>query len=357
VNATRGRSAGLAPPVVRPRRISPPALYPGDTIGLVSPSSPDAARFPRRFARAIAELQRLGYQVKIAHGTRRDGRYTAGTVAQRLDDLHEMFSDPQVKAVMTSIGGHNANHLLEGLDYDLIAARPKLLIGYSDATALLLAIWRRTGLGVVMGPQLLPQVGEFGGCLEYSARSILHVLGPESRIGPIEPSAEWTDEMLYWDQDDTRLRSLNFNAGPYTLRAGRATGSLVGANLPTLLRLAGTSFWPNLDRAVLLLETNGPKDIAEFDAQLTQLRHLGVLEQVSGIGLGRFPSATRLDRSPLLVDVVDEVMGGFNGPIVAGLDVGHTDPMFVVPFGILATLTAGSRVLLTYDEPAVLVSS
>lgn len=334
-------------------RITPSELSPGDTIGLLSPSSPEAARFPRRFARAVHALEALGYSVKLSNNVRCDGLYTAGTPQMRLDDLHELFSDHRVKAIITSIGGSNTNQLLDQLDYRLIASNPKLVIGYSDATALLLAIWQKTGLGVAMGPQLMPQFGEYGGCLDYTVCSLLHLLGPAHGTGVIEPSKTWTDEYLSWDRDDTRPRIQKPNSGPYIIKPGHTTGWLIGANLPTLLRLAGTEFWPDLCGAILLLETTGSADISEFDAQLTQLRHLGVLSEITGLGFGRFSSESVLDRSPLLAHLVNEVFSTLEGPVVAGLDIGHTDPMLTVPYGIRATLHAVEDFYLIYDEESV----
>lgn len=297
-----------------------------------------AARYPRRRERALAHLPEIGYRVRGSRHWLRDTGHTAGTAAERVADLHELFLDPQVRVIMTSIGGNNANQLLDLLDYDLIRAHPKPLVGYSDTSALLVAVWQRTRIGVVMGPQLLPQWGEYGGCLPYTLRSFQQVLGDEEPIGWIEFPTERVIEFLPWDEADDRPREKLAADAPRCLVRGRATGHLVAANLETLLSLAGTPYWPDLDGAILLLEST-TSDLAPLTARFTQLRQMGVLDRIVGLGLGRFPSQD-FDRSDDLAALVAQETAGFAGPVVSGLPIGHTDPMLCIPFGARATLVA-----------------
>ncbi|MEV4398202.1 S66 peptidase family protein [Nonomuraea sp. NPDC049607] len=334
-----------------PAPLLPHALRRGDVIGLCSPSMPHAARFPRRRTRAIGALEAAGYRVREGRNWLKDTGHTAGTPEERVQDLHELFADGEVRAIMTSIGGYNANQLLELLDYDLIRRHPKLLIGYSDATALLLAIWKRARVGVVMGPQLLPQWGESGGCLSYTEAMLERTVADSRPIGDIPFPEEQVLEFLAWDCDDERPRRQDRAAPVRVLREGEAEGFLIGANLDTLLRLAGTDFWPDLRGAMLLVETAG-SDVGEVEAQLTHLRHLGVFDQIVALGLGRFTDPA-MDRLPELAAVVDRAARGFRGPVLSGLPLGHTDPVMCVPFGARAVLHAGERQRLTVLDPAV----
>jgi muramoyltetrapeptide carboxypeptidase len=310
-----------------------------------------AARYPRRRRRALAHLEELGYQVRGSRNWLCDTGHTAGTAAERVADLHELFLDDQVRVIMTSIGGYNANQLLDLLDYDLIRANPKPLVGYSDTTALLVAIWQRTGTGVVLGPQLLPQWGEFGGSLDYTRRMFQHVLGSDRPLGPVPLPAEQVTEFLPWDEADDRPRTVLTAAPARALRAGRATGFLIGGNLETLLSLAGTRYWPALDGAILLLESTGT-DPAKLTAQLTQLRQIGALDRIVGLGLGRFTDP-EFDRSEAMAELVVQETAGFAGPVVSGLPLGHTDPMLCIPFGARAELTADRQCGLTVLDSAV----
>jgi len=146
----------------------PPRLERGDLVGIVSPSSAVAAGVPRRFERGVAELERRGFRVRVGEHARLQTGWTAGTASERAADLHAMFGDPEVRAIVCTIGGYNANQLLELLDYELIAANPTIFVGFSDITALHGAIHARTGLATMLGPALLPQFGELGGVDEYT---------------------------------------------------------------------------------------------------------------------------------------------------------------------------------------------
>lgn len=339
------------PSTTAPEVLRPAPLRPGDVIGICSPSMAHAARYPRRRQRAVSHLEELGYRVRGARNWLRDTGHTAGTAAERAADLHELFLDDQVRVIMASIGGYNANQLLDLLDYDLIRANPKPVVGYSDTTALLVAIWQRTGVQVVLGPQLLPQWGEFGGCLEYTRFMFQQVLGSDRPLGPVLLPTEQVTEFLPWDETDDRPRAVFTAAPARALRTARATGFLIGGNLETLLSLAGTSYWPELTGAILLLESTGT-DLARLTAQFTQLRQIGVLEQVAGIGLGRFTDP-ELDRSGALAELVARETAAFAGPVVTGLPFGHTDPMLSIPFGARAELTADQECRLNVLDGAV----
>ncbi|MFJ8249819.1 LD-carboxypeptidase [Streptomyces sp. NPDC094466] len=343
----------MSEPHTRPAQLIPSApLRPGDTIGICAPSMAHAARYPRRRERALAHLRELGYQVRGSSNWLRDTGHTAGTAAERAADLHELYVDPEVRVIMTSIGGHNANQLLDLLDYDLIRAHPKPLVGYSDTSALLLAIWQRTRAGVVQGPQLLPQWGEYGGCHPDTLRSFRQTLGDEKPIGRMTFPTERVIEFLPWDEADDRPRERLVADAPRVHVQGRATGHLVAANLETLLSLAGTPYWPDLDGAILLLEST-TTDLAPLTARLTQLRQMGVLNRLAGLGLGRF-AAPDFDRSDDLAELIAQETAGFGGPLVTGLPIGHTDPMLCIPFGARATLaTVDTACELTVLDSAV----
>jgi muramoyltetrapeptide carboxypeptidase len=128
------------------RLIRPKRLQRGDMIGIVSPSSGIAALCPRRLQRGIEELKRLGFQVIVGKNAKKRNEYMAGTIEERIEDLHEMFANSEVKAIITTIGGTCSHQLLEDLDYNLIKNNPKIFMGYSDITALHLAILKKRGL-------------------------------------------------------------------------------------------------------------------------------------------------------------------------------------------------------------------
>ena len=336
-----------------PETVLPPRLSRGDTIGIVTPSVPAPAGAPRRFERGIAELERLGFRVRVAANARGSRGHRSGTIEERAADLHELFGDPDVHAILCAIGGFNSNSLLEELDYDLIRSNPKIFVGYSDVTALHAGIWSQTGLAVFLGPSLMMQFAEFDGIDPFTWEAWERTLMRSDPAGVLRPAEEWTDEFLAWDEADTRRRERRTNPGPRTVRAGTAEGSIVAANLATLLVVAGTRFWPELGGALLFLEDDETADVAILDRMLTQLRQLGVFEQIAGLAFGRFTTASELGPGSPLDEVVLDATRGFDFPIAADLDFGHTDPMFCLPWGVRARLDAGEDVRLALLEPAV----
>lgn len=336
-----------------PNTVLPARLELGDTIGIVTPSVPSPAGAPRRFERGIAELERLGFRVQVAANARGSRGHRSGTIEERIADLHELFGDPDVHAILCSIGGFNSNSLLDELDYDLIRANPKLFVGYSDITALHAGIWSQTGLAVCLGPSLMMQFAEFDGIDPYTWEAWERTLMRAEPAGVLEPADEWTDELLLWDEADTRRRERRTNPRPRTVQAGTAEGPVVAANLATLLVLAGTRFWPDLDGALLCLEDDDTANVAILDRMLTQLRQLDVFEQIAGLALGRFTTASELGPGSPLDEVLLDATRGFDFPIAADLDFGHTDPMLCLPWGVRARLEAATDLRLALLEPAV----
>jgi muramoyltetrapeptide carboxypeptidase len=336
-----------------PETVLPQRLAQGDTIGIVTPSVPAPAGAPRRFERGIAELERLGFRVRVAPNARGSRGHRSGTNEERVADLHELFADSDVNAILCTIGGFNSNSLLDELDYDVIRSNPKIFVGYSDVTALHAGIWSQTGLAVCLGPSLMMQFAEFDGVDPYTWDAWERTLMRAEPAGPLAPADSWTDEFLAWDEADTRRRERRPTPGPRTVREGGAEGRVIAANLATLLAVAGTRFWPQVEGALLCLEDDHTADVAILDRMLTQLRQLGVFEQVAGLAFGRFVTASELGPGSPLDEVILDTTRGFELPVAVDLDFGHTDPMFCLPWGVRARLEAGDEVRLSLLEPSV----
>jgi muramoyltetrapeptide carboxypeptidase len=333
--------------------ILPPKLNRGDLIGVVSPSSPAAAACPRRLQRGIDELKNMGFRVVVGkHAQKRTG-HTAGTIAERLSDLHEMFANQEVKAIIATIGGLNSHQLLEELDYDLIASNPKIFMGYSDITALLVAIHHRTKLVTFMGPAVLPQFGEFGGLMSYTRQAFQRALMGTEPIGEIAPSDAWTDEHLRWETEDVRPRRTRPNDGMKVVKPGEARGPILAANMGVLLLTAGTPYFPEVDGRILCLEDDESETPGTIDRYLTQMRQMGVFDKISGLIVGRFHPRVGFTPEDSLPDLLLQVTRGYEFPVVYDADFGHTDPMTVLPLGVEACLQAGETVCFSVLQPAV----
>lgn len=289
----------------------PPALRPGDTIGIMSPSS----RIDAALVEAGAALLRdKGYDVFIHPQTYAQLHQSAGTNEQKRDALHDLVRDPKIKAVIFSTGGNRSLHLLDHLDYDLIKKNPKIYMGFSDNTVLLNKITAETGIVTYHGPALKrlvknPQI-DFN----------LRLLAGEEKIIPLD--------------------------GAKILREGTAKGILIGGNLSLFQYLIESGEIPAPKGAILFLE-----DIAEeysrIDRDFCYLRRTGLMDKIGGLILGQFTdlldSGTPFGFS--FEDIIAEHTQGLNIPILTNAPFGHATDLYSLPIGHLATLKNNQLIL------------
>lgn len=290
---------------------------------------------------AIAEAHLAELGLRVSHGEHVDecDAYDSSSIASRVADLHAAFADPDVDAILTVIGGFNSNELLPHLDFDLIAANPKILCGYSDITALQNAITSRTGIVTYYGPHWstfgMRELGEQ--TREWFRRALM-----SDEVVRLQPSPWWSDDLWFLDQDDrTRLQT----DGWWTLRPGTAEGRIVGGNLCTLNLLQGTPWMPELTDCVLFLEDDEISNANEFRRDLHSLMQQPGAATVRGVVIGRFQQASAVARADIeaIIATVPTLAGT---PVLANCDFGHTNPLFTFPIGGVARFTAG-------DEPTI----
>ena len=333
--------------------VCPPRMSAGAQVGVVSPSSPSAGRFPRRFQRGLDGVEALGWRLKIGKSALAVTGHTAGDPDERAADINRMIADPDVSMILATIGGHNSNHLLDALDFEGLRRTPKILLGYCDFSAVLLAAYSKTRIVSFLGPALLPQFGEKGGLDDYTKDGVLRAVAGKQPIGRIEPSHKIISELLEWDSRDHRPRRMDPHPGPWVVQPGHGTGACIACNLGTLLALAGTQWWPNLDGALLCIEDDEVESPATIEQMLTQLRQIGVFDAVQGLAVGRFHPAVGLSDRALLGPLLLRNVARRDIPIIADLDFGHTDPMVTLPLGPLAEVVADEHVTFSILETGV----
>ncbi|MFC7394078.1 S66 family peptidase [Scopulibacillus cellulosilyticus] len=316
----------------------PNKLEHGDTIGIISPSSPVAAYCPIRFKRSVKELQRLGFNIKIGKNALNKLGHLAGSVKERAFDFNQMVKDPKVKMIISTIGGYNSNQLIEHIDFQQIVENPKIILGYSDFTSLLLAINTKTGLTTYMGPSLLPQFGEYGGIDPFTFYWFNKMICSGDLNGKLLPSSRWTEEFLLWDKEDIRPKKYKINPGYLTIKEGVAEGKVISGNMGAMLSLAGTQYFPDFKDKILFLEDDPEETPGSIDRYLTQFRHLEVYNKITGLVIGRFHSNVGFSDDYPLSEIIIKATEGFNFPIIINADFGHTDPMATIPNGINAKL-------------------
>ncbi len=312
--------------------LRPPRLKVGDTIGLVSPASAIYEREP--FAIATESLQALGFKVKEGKYLRaRLGRF-AGSDVQRAEDLNALFADPEVNGILAITGGSGATRILKLLDYELIRRHPKCLAGYSDITALINAIYMRSGVVTFHAPLGVSEWNDFS--VGYFRRVLM-----EGEAVTFKNPAE-RDGLLA--QTRGRIQ---------TIRGGRARGRLLGGNLAVLTTLLGTPFLPDFRGAILFIEEIN-EYIYRVDRMLSHLRLAGVFDQLAGVVIGQFTDCKPGDGfgSLPLDDVFDDYFKGLNIPVFSGSLFGHTKLKFTLPVGLDAEMDADNGTLMLL-QPAV----
>lgn len=296
--------------------IKPAALQKGDTVGLISPAS--RLHNPSNYDKVVSSLKDLGYQVKEGKHARKNYGYFSGRDQERADDLNAMFADDSIDAIMTFRGGWGSNRILDLIDYQLIRENPKILVGYSDITSLLLAIHARTGLITFHGPV---------GNSEWTDFTIKHfnkILGKQNNL------------TLQTIEDDICEDCNEF----LVINSGQAEGRLLGGNLTVLTSMLGSEFLPDWKGNILLLEDVG-EDVYRIDRMLTQLKLNNVLDQISGLIFGQCTNCERANSYSLTLNqVFEDHIKPLGIPAFSGALIGHIDNMITFPVGMPAVMNA-----------------
>lgn len=311
----------------------PARLKPGDEIRVVSPAVSLAVITPELRQNAVQRLESLGLRVTFSDNAEECDVFNSSAVASRVADLHDAFTDPSVKGILTTLGGYNSNQLLRHLDYDLIAANPKIFCGYSDITALSNAFYARAGLVTYSGPHF-SSFGMLKG-FDYILESFKACL-MQAEPFELRPAEFWSDEAWYRDQQNRVFRR---SPGWVVVNPGQAQGRIVGGNLCTFNLLHGTDYMPSLEGSLLLVEDDEESHIRTFDRDLQSLIHQPGFEGVRGLLIGRFQNASKVALADLitLLRAKPELN---HIPVVVNADFGHTTPFFTFPIGGTATLNA-----------------
>lgn len=317
----------------------------GDMIGIVSPSWGGAGVFPHRVEQGIRRLNSLGFRVELAPHALSHKGYVSDTAENRVQDLHTMFANPAIKAILAAIGGDHACHLLPLLDFDLIASHPKVFMGFSDISVLNVAIWKRTGLTTFNGPALLSDFAEYPHMLDYTEQYFLRAVTGKEPIGVVEPALYWTEEFLDWGEkkDLERPRQLLISSGWTWLKPGRAEGRLIGGCLESLQHLRGTEYWPDWEDTIFFFETSEEKPSpATVDGILMDYENMGVFEKLRGMLVGRPMSYSEEEKQALRERILERTQA-YSFPIITDMDFGHTSPQFTLPLGCQARIDSTAK--------------
>jgi len=312
-----------------PAAQKPRPVRPGATIGIVAPSGPVPAD---QLEAGLKRLHAWGYRTALGGAVLDRRGYLAGTDDERAADFNRLWADPAVEAVICARGGYGAMRVLERIDWDLIRRHPKFFCGFSDITALHLAMAREAGLVTFHGPM----VAAFGAAEEYNAAGLRRALQEPGPLGEIpwpDPGEEGTPR-------------------PLTVRPGVAEGRLAGGNLSLIVSLLGTRWEPDFTGCIVLLED---LDEAPYrvDRMLTQLLLAGKLQRAAGILFGDSPTCWHGPPgrpSLTLPEVLDDLMAPLGVPVLYGFPCGHGPHRATLPLGVQVRLDADHATLAVLES-------
>ena len=307
------------------KRVKPERLRLGDTVGIVAPASgvfnPSTIYFGQQL------LEDWGYRVKLGQSIYRRHGYLAGTDQERLEDLHQMFADPQVKAIICLRGGYGALRLVEQLDYQLIRENPKVFLGFSDITALHIAISQQTGLITFHGPVINKLIR---GLTSFTKESMLKTITQSKPFGVLTNPPN--------------------GPNPFSIAPGKGSGQLVGGNLSLICATMGTPYELDTRGKILFLEEVGEEPY-RIDRMLTQLELAGKFAEVKGIIFGQSVECVPRAYQPSfyctfsLEEILMEKFKEMQVPVLYNLTCGHGKDCFTLPVGVAVTLDADEGVI------------
>lgn len=329
--------------------VKPAALKRGDRIATVSPSWGGPGTYKYRYEAGKKQLENnFGVEVIEMPNTCKSAEWIYNNPKARADDLMRAFSDPNINAIFSTIGGDDSIRLLPYLDFNIVRDNPKIFMGYSDTTIMHFACIK-AGLSSFYGPSIMSGFAENCGLHPYTESSVKKTLFDNSSIGLIHPSKEWTDERLDWSNPENQKikRSLHKSSGWKLLQGeGIVEGRLIGGCFEVIETIKATELWPSLEiweDAILFLEISEerPPEVI-FKRGLRNYGAQGILQRLKGILFGRPGGSLPLSEiekyDAILKDVVCTEFGLSNIPVVSQMDFGHCDPKFVIPYGVRAKI-------------------
>lgn len=306
----------------------PKALKSGDRIGIIATSGPAAAE---NIKSAKERLEGLGFRVELAPGCFASHGYLAGKDELRADDLNKMFADKTIDGIICLRGGYGSTRILDKVDFDIIKANPKIFVGYSDVTALHIAINQISGLVTFHGPMASSDIA--GGLDDFTRNEFLRAIMEPKPMEYIQ------------NPQDIKIQ---------TLVKGRACGIIIGGNLSLISATMGTWYEIDTGEKILFLE-----EIAEepyrIDRMLTQLALAGKFDDASGIVLGDWNNCeSKIYSDSLnLMEIFEDIIIPYGKPTIFNLKAGHCKPKVTLPFGVDALLDADEGKLIIKESATV----
>lgn len=305
------------------------------SIGICSPSYPGTFHYQKRYKRGVEFLQNKGFTIVEGNLTGKEGYRgeISGGVQDRAEELNQLI--PRVDVIMTSIGGYNSNSILKYIDYDLFKQKSPIFIGYSDTTALALALYNKTGCITYLSQSVISNFGEFEPFNELNYFYFDFMLQSKCETLMVQIPDVWTDEWINWETyEKTKKTNKNewiiFNKGEFN-------GTLIGGNLDTIVGIIGTEYMPKITEDTILLLEDVYTDLGRLYRNFTTLALHGIFDKIGGLIISKFETIG--ENSDVINDIINEFVGHRKIPILLNFDCGHTHPSCLMPIGGKITLS------------------
>lgn len=320
------------------KTIKPPKLQQGDTIAIISPSQSILLEEEQTqgFEKGIKKLESWGYKVTISNHSKGKYYYSAGTPKERVDDLHQAFLDPAVKAIIMSIGGETADELLPLIDFDLLKIHPKIIMGMSDGTNILAPITDKTGLIAFYGPDLIYGFGIQSDTEAFDRQVFDCLMGKGAKWEPLPNLV--SDEGVKLSKEWK------------TYREGKAQGKLIGGYLEIILGLMATGYLKDIQNSIFYLESMEGSHTLHM--RLQYLKMMGLFERISGLILGYFPDIEKNKKFYRDIgDIILELTADKSFPILQVNELGHQVKNYVWPNGLEVELDSSLKKITALENP------
>lgn len=320
------------------------------TIGIFSSSSPISATVPVRYNRGKEYLASKGIRIIDGNLLGKQDYYRSGSIKERADEFNQLLYNDEVQILMAAIGGNNTNSILPYIDYEYLKQHPKIIIGYSDTTALLLGIYAKTGLVTFYGPALASSFGEFPPFVDMTFDYFKSMIVDSVAI-PYEYQMPrvWTDEFINWGEQN-RGKTETHNDWVSVI-SGVCRGRLIGGNLNTMEGFFGTEYMPEIRKGDILFIEDSLKDACTIERTFSLLKLAGVFDKIGGILLGKHEKFDDNGTGRKPYEILQEVLGDCQIPFLAEFDCCHTHPMFTMPIGCQVELDVTNKRVTLLEHP------
>lgn len=321
----------------------------GDKIGYYSPSAPATFFAPKRYERAKKFLEKKGFNLVTGELSGKSQGYRSGSILERAQELNILIRNKDIKCIMSTIGGNNSNSILPYLDFEEIKKNPKIFIGYSDVTAILLAIYAKTGVITFYGPALVASFGEFSPLVDETFSYFSDILMNDIKLPyTLKTPERYTDEFISWE-DQSRPKNTYKNT-LVTVIPGKVSGRLIGGNLNTMYGIWGSEYMPEIKEGDILFIEDSLKSAAVIERSFSFLKLNHIFDKVGGIILGKHELFNDQNSGKKPYEILLEVLGEKKIPFLAEFDCSHTHPMLTLPIGGMVELDSTNKkvTLLSY---------